>query len=135
MSGPTVRDLQSMLAGMRPTLMPGSYVFGPAPAGTDDIPPEAIATFREDEGMSLLLPVEVAAARGFEAGPAMRRITLQVLSDLEGIGLTAAVATALAGEGIACNVIAALRHDHVFVPEAQAVRALAILERLSEERR
>lgn len=135
MSGPTVRDLQSMLAGMRPTLMPGSYVFCAAPAATDSIPSEALAIFREDEGLSLLLPVGIAEAQGFEAGPAMRRITLQVLSDLEGIGFTAAVATALAREGIACNVIAALRHDHVFVPEAQAGRALAVLELLSEGRR
>jgi hypothetical protein len=124
-----------MVAGMRPALMPGSYVFCAAPSGMDTVPAEALASFREDEGVSLLLPVEFALAEGFEIGPAMRRITLQVLSDLEGIGLTAAVAAALASEDIACNVMAALRHDHVFVPEAQAERALAVLEQLSEGRR
>ena len=135
MTGPPVRDLQAMVAGMRPALMPGIYVFCAAPSRIDTVPADALASFREDEGMSLLLPVEIAAAQGFEAGPAMRRITLQVLSDLEGIGLTAAVAGALAAEGIPCNVIAALRHDHVLVPEAMAERALAVLEQLSEGRR
>ena len=61
----------------------------------------------------------------------MVKITLQVYSDLEGVGLTAAVATALAEEGIPCNVVAALHHDHLFVPETQGQRALACLQALS----
>jgi uncharacterized protein len=61
----------------------------------------------------------------------MRQITLTVHSALDGVGLTAAVASALAAEGIACNMVAARHHDHVFVPEAQAQRALAVLERLA----
>jgi hypothetical protein len=63
----------------------------------------------------------------------MRRITLQVNSDLEGVGLTSAVAGALTDQGIPCNVIAALRHDHVFVPEALARRALDTLESLASK--
>ena len=45
---------------------------------------------------------------------------LQVHSALDGVGLTAAVAGALAAAGIACNVIAAFHHDHLFVPAARA---------------
>ena len=61
----------------------------------------------------------------------MRRITLRVHSALDGVGLTAAVATALAGHGIACNMVAAFHHDHVFVPAARAEEALAILKTLA----
>ena len=57
----------------------------------------------------------------------MRCITLQVHSALDGVGLTAAVAGALAAQGIACNMVAAYHHDHAFVPEAQAEAALAVL--------
>ena len=60
----------------------------------------------------------------------MVKITLQVYSDLEGVGLTAAVATALARRGIPCNVVAALHHDHLFVPEGKGPAALRCLEAL-----
>jgi hypothetical protein len=63
----------------------------------------------------------------------MRQITLNVFSALEGVGLTAAVAVALADAGIACNMVAAFHHDHVFVPEAQAEAALKVLRELSQK--
>ena len=51
-------------------------------------------------------------------------------SALEAVGLTAAVSRALADEGISCNVIAGLRHDHLLVPAADGDAALASLRRL-----
>nr|WP_282098724.1 ACT domain-containing protein [Qipengyuania intermedia] len=61
----------------------------------------------------------------------MARITLEVYSDLEGVGLTAAVSTALADAGIACNMVAALNHDHVFVPAARSAEAILVLQKLA----
>ncbi|WP_255313374.1 ACT domain-containing protein [Oligella ureolytica] len=58
-------------------------------------------------------------------------MTLSVYSSLEAVGLTAAVASALAKEGISANVIAAYHHDHVFVPLDKANQAMQILTRLS----
>jgi uncharacterized protein len=86
--------------------------------------------FRENEGVSLILEQRSALAHGLDANLPMRRIVLEVLSALDGVGLTAAVATALADAKIPCNVVAAFHHDHVFVPEAEADRALAILRDL-----
>ena len=60
----------------------------------------------------------------------MRQITLQIHSSLTGVGLTAAVATALKSEDIPCNVLAASFHDHLFVPAEMAEAALEALERL-----
>jgi hypothetical protein len=40
------------------------------------------------------------------------------------------VAVALAEAGIACNMVAALNHDHVFVPVERAGEAVAILRAL-----
>jgi hypothetical protein len=62
----------------------------------------------------------------------MRRIELTVRSALDGVGLTAAVASALAEAGIPCNVVAAFHHDHVFAPAAMAERALAVLHALQQ---
>jgi len=85
-----------------------------------------VKDFREEEGLSAVLPTKAAAGLR-PHGPVLRRITLSVHSALDGVGLTAAVAGVLAGAGIACNVIAALHHDHILVPEADAERALAAL--------
>jgi len=121
----TGRETQAMISGMAPRLMAGDYVFvGSADPAQRD---RAIASFQEAEGLSLILPAEAMP----EAGPRMRLITLEVQSSLEGVGLTAAVSTALARDSIPCNIVAAFHHDHVFVPADMADRALAVLEALS----
>jgi len=56
-----------------------------------------------------------------------------VASDLNDVGLTAAVAAALADAGIACNVVAAVHHDHLFVPVEAADAALATLRALQAD--
>lgn len=113
-----------MIGGMEPVLQPGRFVYRTLP----EAPADAIGTFREDEGLSVIVP----AGPGEEA---YRQITLSVHSALDGVGLTAAVATALTDENIPANVVAAHFHDHVFVPEAMAERALAALQRLAEQER
>ena len=120
-----LHDLPAMLAALDPAPDPTPWVFAPAPEGPP--PPDALGWFREPEGASLIRP-----ARPDDPLP-MRRIVLRVASALDGVGLTAAVATALAAENIPCNMVAALRHDHVFIPAADADRALAILRRLQAE--
>lgn len=125
-----VRDLARLLREMRPRLQAPRTVFCAFPDGAS-VPDEAIAWFREAEGVSVVLPAEVARTLGHPDEDAMAWITLEVLSALDAVGLTAAVSTALAAEGIPCNIIAALRHDHLFVPVARADDALVILARLS----
>ena len=123
--GGVVRDGLAMVAGMQPVLLPGEFCFctvtGPAEAEG------ALATFHEAEGLSVLLPVARAVQLGLGADLPMRQITLQVHSALDGVGLTAAVATALAARGIACNMVAARHHDHVFVPSDRANDAMDVL--------
>ena len=134
MSGP-IRDTAAMIAGMAPVLDEQVYQFCTV---TDrallmQAMPMALARFDEDEGVSLILSVADAAGLGFETDLPMRRITLSVQSALDGVGLTAAVATALAGAGIACNMVAAYHHDHVFVPADTASRAMDILYALASD--
>ena len=72
-----------------------------------------------------------AAAAGFGAGDRFAWITLDVHSALDAVGLTAAVAGALAERGIACNVVAGFHHDHLFVPVDRAGDAIDALDALS----
>lgn len=130
-----VRDTDAMISGMAPVLDPDTYVFCTLPTGVDvegaiDV---ALASFKEDEVMSLILPLAQAERLGIETEIPMRRLTLTVNSALDGVGLTAAVANALAAEGIACNMVSATQHDHAFVLAKDAERALALLEQLARK--
>ena len=112
--------------------MDGRFVFVSVAEIETDLAKEAIGTFREVEGLSLLVSVDAARDGGFTDSPEMAMITLSVYSDLEGVGLTAAVSGVLAEAGIAANVIAAYHHDHVFVPAERAQEALALLKALQK---
>ena len=133
-----IRDLDRLLAEMDPVLSEEAYVFlsvghDEAAEWTARLAP--LATFREAEGTTFIVERGSAHAHGFDAAPAMRRITLMVHSSLEAVGLTAAVATCLAQAGISANVVAAYHHDHVFVPEADAETAVEALRQLQQRYR
>ncbi|QDY70208.1 ACT domain-containing protein [Qingshengfaniella alkalisoli] len=116
-----------MISGMSPRLVEGTFCFVTAAddAGLSRLLPDAKAMFREGEGLSLIMPARMGD------DPVFSQITLDVHSALDGIGLTAAVSTLLAGAGIPCNVVVAHHHDHAFVPIDQAASALTVLEELA----
>ena len=124
-------NLKTLLASMSPTLDDTEWVFAVVrEEDTVRLAPHAIATFREAEGLTLVVPQDAADGLKNVSTP-MSRITLEVHSSLEAVGLTAAIASALAEAGISANVIAAYYHDHIFVPKASANRALAVLQALT----
>ena len=127
-----VRDRGAMIRGMAPVLDPETWHFVTVMDVSVIADTSPLATFVEEEGLSLILSEENATASGLPTDMAMARITLTVHSALDGVGLTAAVAGALAEAGIPCNMVAAFHHDHAFVPLADAPRALAILKALAE---
>ncbi|MCR6500025.1 ACT domain-containing protein [Shinella sp. CPCC 101442] len=133
MSG--VTDLDELLKSMEPELADGSFVY--ACVAEDEIAShlfrKPIGLFKEAEGVTLIVPA--IAAEGLVASPPMRMITLTVHSSLEAVGLTGAFAAALTREGISANVVAAYHHDHIFVPERDAGRALEALRALSRSAR
>ena len=117
-------DLQTLLATMRPALRQGAYEFVTKEDPSSDDFATAVVVVREDEGVTL---VRLTVESNLDA---MAWITLTVHSSLQAVGLTAAVSTALAGRGIACNVVAGFHHDHLFVPwmlRTEAFEALLAL--------
>ncbi|MGA5499009.1 ACT domain-containing protein [Streptomyces cinereoruber] len=124
------RDLTRLLAGLRPELDPGRYVFttvdGPAPTGL-----APVVTVAEPEGLTLVVRQEEADAASLPYDYVAGRITLRVHSALDAVGLTAAVARELADAGLSCNVVAGFHHDHLFVERARAEQALGLLNRLA----
>ncbi|MFI8293532.1 ACT domain-containing protein [Streptomyces sp. ms191] len=124
------RDLSRLLAGMRPELDPGRYVFTTVPGA---VPPgiTPLVTVTEPEGLTLVLRQEDADRAALSYDYVAGWITLRVHSALDAVGLTAAVSRALAEAGLSCNVVAGYHHDHLFVEHERAERALAVLLALS----
>lgn len=125
--------LKQLLVHMRPALNPGRYAFVAVPDGVTPDPRRIIASVREPEGLSAILPEQDALELGLPVAFVAAWITLRVHSDLAAVGLTAAFARALADTGIGCNVVAGVRHDHLFVPFDQAQQAMDALRALSRD--
>ncbi|GLS85608.1 transporter [Cypionkella aquatica] len=121
-------DLAVLLRVMRPELHAQAYGY----AVSDQAIAGAFAQICEAEGMTVIAEVAVLAAAGIAVLAHWARITLTVHSDLAAVGLTAAIARALAAEGISANVVAGFYHDHVLVPWERRGDAMAALRGLSD---
>lgn len=124
-------DLHRLLSNLNPELNPGKYVFCTLESSIEPPELEPLGWFREAEGISVILSRQQAKEYGYATLPSFAWITLKVNSSLEAVGLIAAVSAALANAGIACNVVAATHHDHLFVPWDQAQQAVALLKSLA----
>ena len=122
-----VSNLDQLLASMQPELNEGVYIFSTVQADRDVSGLAPVATFREREGLTIIIDEHTAVREGLPVLFRAAWITLTVHSDLQAVGLTAAVAEALTEASISCNVVAAAFHDHIFVPVERATDALAQL--------
>ena len=128
---PGETNLNTLLKNMMPVLNEGDYVFcSISDLNGIDIN-EIIASFKEIEGTTVILKKQIADDLKLPYSYTASWITLTVHSSLEATGLTAAFATALADEGISCNVVAAYYHDHIFVDKKDADKAIEALTNLS----
>lgn len=126
--GMAERDLTRLLQGMAPVLHGMEYGYAVWSGGA--LPFAPFVTVAEEEGLTVIAALEEMARAGLVPEP-WARISLTVQSDLAAVGLTAAFSSALAAEGISCNVVAGFHHDHLFVPWDRRFDALAALERLA----
>ena len=122
-------DLGKLLVLLQPSLLPGDFVFCTAAKLKygDLAELQPVASFQEEEGLTLVLAEQVAVDAGLAYDSVFTCITLMVHSSLEAVGLTAAVSGRLATHGISANIIAAFHHDHIFVPKDKAHLALQLL--------
>jgi len=129
MAGET--SLTTLLRSMSTQLNAGEYVFCTLPGGVLPSDMEIVGSFREQEGLTVIIQRDHAEQAGLHFDYVAAWITLNVHSALEAVGLTAAFATALGQAGISCNVIAGYYHDHLFVGQADAERAMQVLRDLA----
>lgn len=129
MTGET--SLSLLLRNLSARLNPGDYVFCSLPDHSLPTGLVPLGSFREQEGLTVILEQQDAQRLGLAFGYVAAWITLDVHSSLAAVGLTAAFSQALAEAGISCNVIAGYYHDHLFVARDDAERALAALRQLA----
>lgn len=127
------RNLSALLQQMTPSVHPDVFVFccfadGQLPAGLTPV-----CTFHEAEGLTAIVPLHQAQASGLAHQFESRMVTLTVHSALDAVGFLARISTALAAQGIACNVVSAFHHDHLFVPRDRLEAAMQVLDRLSRQ--
>src|SRR5262245_23601888 len=127
-----VSDLDVLLRTMEPVLHEGVYVYAVVPLDADLTSITPLATFREPEGMTVIALEAEALRANLRIMFRAAWITLEVHSDLQAVGLTAAFSRVLSDAGISCNVVAAAHHDHIFVPVELATAALARLQTLQK---
>lgn len=131
MTGET--NLATLLKNMTPVLNEGDYVYCTASSIPQIDTNNILGLFKEAEGFTVILKKEIADQLQLEYSYIAAWITLSIHSSLAATGLTAAFATALAQEGISCNVVAAYYHDHIFVAKEDAARAMNALKKISNQ--
>jgi len=130
-----IKNIQVLLKTMKPVLDKEEYVFVTIESrclNEEIIRLNPIATFLEAEGMTVVITRITAGKYNFSFDAVFNKITLEVHSSLEAVGLTAAISTALTTNNISANVIAGYYHDHIFVPIDKSALALATLTELSK---
>ena len=126
--------VEQLLAGMKPRLQPGIFVFATVPAGSPisaDVEP--VMVFRESEGVTLVLEEAQARKAGLDGTFRSRLITLEIHSSLDAVGFLAAITARLAEAGMGVNPVSAFYHDHLFVAADRAAEALRILETIARD--
>jgi hypothetical protein len=130
---PPISNLSVLLSSMEPVLNAGVYAYVCLPYGTDLAPIPTLATMQEQEGITLIVTEAQALQSAWAVLFRCAWITLNVHSDLNAVGLTAAFARALGEAGISCNVVAGAYHDHLFVPVESAAPAMTALKNLQNQ--
>lgn len=125
------RHLGQLLATMSPELRPTRFVFATLADGTLPDAVEAVASVREDEGLSVVVDAEQAREHGIDGEFPCAWITLRVHSALDAVGFLAVVTSSLAEAGISANAVAGFHHDHLFVPWSRRDEAMAVLDALT----
>lgn len=128
-----IRDLSSLLENLEPRHIPGEFVFCSIDSrNLQSLGNTPLLIFRESEGITVIVPKEIAVQHSLSFENTWGLLILSVHSNLEAVGLLAAVTKALAASGISVNVVSAYYHDHLFVPYSKVYDALQILEEISE---
>ena len=117
------------LKNLNPVLLEDEYVFCTFLSSIygDHSKLNPIASFNEKEGLTLVVKKEIAKFNNLEFKVTFKCISLNLISSLTSVGLTALISKVLADNEISANIYAGYYHDHIFVPLEKANDAFKLL--------
>ena len=117
------------LKNLNPVLLEDEYVFCTFLSSIygDHSKLNPIASFNEKEGLTLVVKKEIAKFNNLEFKGTFKCISLNLISSLTSVGLTALISKVLADNEISANIYAGYYHDHIFVPLEKANDAFKLL--------
>ena len=123
-------NLSNLLNNLQPNLLNEDYVFITLEDYSFDFFNllHPIATFKEEEGLTLVISEERAKRENFEYNSVFKCISLGAHSSLNSVGLIATISMLLSEKGISCNVFSGYFHDHLFVQKSLSKEALELLK-------
>ena len=93
---------------------------------------EILGTFQEKEGLTIIATTGYLKDTGISFEGPFAKLTIEVNTSLNLVGLTAILSKKLAEKNISANFVAAYFHDHVFVQYASRNKAIEILSSLKQ---
>lgn len=128
-------NLEKLLQNLNPVLDREEYVFITVTGKYGDYKElQPLSSFLENEGLTLIIKKTKALEYDLEFDGVFNKITLEVHSSLNAVGLTAVIATRLKENDISANVIAAYFHDHIFIQSNSSEKAIQCLQELTIEK-
>jgi ribonuclease HI len=125
-------NLDILLQSLKPILNTEEFVFSSLTAtGLEQLQLTPICQFREEEGITVIIPRQQADRKNLQYKYIYRQITLSVHSSLAAVGFLAVISEKLSEAAISVNVISGYYHDHLFIPRDRVTEAMAILEEIS----
>ena len=128
-------DLLNLLNNLQPNLLNEDYVF----VVLDEYSLgflkqlDPIATFKEKEGLTIVITKERAKQENLEYNSVFKCISLGVHSSLSSVGLIATISILFSDKDIPCNVFSGFFHDHLFVQKSLSKEALELLKGLKSK--
>ena len=125
-------ELKDILGNLKPRILEGSFVFT---TSNDELVHlmktfKPIATFREEEGITLVISKDEADKFNIKYDSLFRCISLGVYSSLNSYGLISSISSELTKKKISSNVFSGFYHDHIFVQADLADTALQAINSL-----
>ncbi len=130
MTGQT--NFQAVLNSMQVVCDDLEYGFATVPTGTEVDPKAVLGVFQEMEGLTLLATCGYLESKDITFEGPFAKLSIDVHTSLELVGLTAVLATKLAESNVSANVVAAYYHDHVFVQYDLRQKAAEVLNALKQ---
>jgi len=131
MTGQT--NLSEVLKSMQVSCDNIEYGFASVKGHQINFDDRILGTFKENEGSTIIASKEYFEANDIQYEGPYAKLTIEVHTSLELVGLTAVLAKKLADNQISANVVAGYFHDHIFVQYAVRQKAIEAIDNLKAD--